>query len=310
MDPASHGLLSASWAESSASRNTLRPAVVLGALSGMAPDLDILIRSSTDPLLFLEYHRHFTHALAFTPIGALLCALMLHTRVRNRLAFRETYLFCLLGYASHGLLDACTSFGTHLLWPFSDLRVAWSIIAVVDPAFTVPVLALVVLAVRRKRVRYAQLAALWAVAYLAIGVVQHLRAEAAGAILARERGHTPVRVEAKPAFGSLVLWKVIYEHDGRYYVDAVRAAFTTRIYTGESIAKLDVERDFAWLDPRSRQAADIERFRRVSDDLLGLTRPRRIASSTSVIRWCRTRFRAFGRSSSITKHRRRTRSAS
>jgi len=36
---------------------------MLGFLSGMAPDLDILIRSSTDPLLSLEYHRQFTHFL-------------------------------------------------------------------------------------------------------------------------------------------------------------------------------------------------------------------------------------------------------
>ncbi|WP_256927785.1 hypothetical protein, partial [Vibrio parahaemolyticus] len=28
---------------------------VLGVASGMAPDLDVLIRSSSDPLLFLEY---------------------------------------------------------------------------------------------------------------------------------------------------------------------------------------------------------------------------------------------------------------
>ncbi|WP_256935547.1 hypothetical protein, partial [Vibrio parahaemolyticus] len=27
---------------------------VLGVVSGMAPDLDVLIRSSTDPLLYLE----------------------------------------------------------------------------------------------------------------------------------------------------------------------------------------------------------------------------------------------------------------
>lgn len=34
---------------------------IIGALAGMAPDLDVLIQSSTDPLLQLEYHRQFTH---------------------------------------------------------------------------------------------------------------------------------------------------------------------------------------------------------------------------------------------------------
>ncbi|GAL32009.1 integral membrane protein [Vibrio maritimus] len=37
----------------------------LGLLSGLAPDIDVLIRSSHDPLLFLEFHRQFTHSLLF-----------------------------------------------------------------------------------------------------------------------------------------------------------------------------------------------------------------------------------------------------
>ena len=43
----------------------------------------------------------------------------------------------MLGYGTGGLLDTCTSYGTHLLWPFSTTPMAWSIIAIVDPVFTV-----------------------------------------------------------------------------------------------------------------------------------------------------------------------------
>jgi len=50
---------------------TLFKACVIGALAGMAPDLDILIRSSSDPLLKLEFHRHFSHSLFFIPVGTL-----------------------------------------------------------------------------------------------------------------------------------------------------------------------------------------------------------------------------------------------
>ena len=270
MDPVSHGLLASSWSQSTARGNKLLPAAVLSAVSAIAPDLDVLIRSSTDPLLVLEYHRQFTHALAFVPFGALACAVVLHVWARAHLAFRQTYLFCLLGYASHCLLDACTSYGTQLFWPFFEQRVAWSIVSAVDPAFTLPLLLLVGLAALRRRASYAWAAALWAFAYLAFGAIQEQRAEAVGAANARDRGHTPVRLEAKPAFGSVLLWKLIYEHDGRYYVDAVRIGVASRVYPGESIAKVDARRDFPWLDPRSRQAVDLERFRRVSDDFLGL----------------------------------------
>ena len=42
----------------------------IGFLSGLAPDLDIFIRSESDPLLFLEFHRQFTHSLIFIPFVA------------------------------------------------------------------------------------------------------------------------------------------------------------------------------------------------------------------------------------------------
>jgi inner membrane protein len=269
MDPLSHSVLGASLAQTRAA-GRLPLALALGAVASVAPDLDVLIRSSSDPLLLLEYHRGFTHALAFAPIGALACAALLDHWARVYLAFRRTYLFCLLGYLSHCLLDACTSYGTQLLWPFSSERVAWSIVAAVDPAFTLPLLVLVVFAARRGRATYAWAAVVWALVYLGLGAIQQHRAEAAGAAHARDRGHTPARLEAKPALGTVLLWKVIYEHAGRYYVDGVRVAVDAEIYPGESIAKVDVQRDFPWLDPRSRQADDIERFRRVADDFLGL----------------------------------------
>ena len=278
MDPISHAGLAASWAQSGAGEKRIVAAALVGALAGMAPDLDVLIRSATDPLVFLEYHRHFTHALAFAPVGALLCASLLHRFVRRELRFSQTYLFSLLGYFSHCLLDACTSYGTLLLWPFSSLRIAWSVVSVVDPLFTLPVLGLAAFALVRRNARYARLAALWALVYLGIGLVQHERAAALGLDNANARGHRPSRLEVKPALGSLLLWKVIYEYDGRYYVDAVRAGIEPRVYAGSSIAKLNLAEQFPWLVPGSQQAADIERFRRVSDGLLAVseTQPDRV----------------------------------
>ncbi|MEF1307408.1 metal-dependent hydrolase, partial [Vibrio owensii] len=50
-----------------------------------------------------------------------------------------------------------------------------------------------------------------------------------------------------------------------YYVDAIRVGAATKIYTGESVAKLDIGKDFPWLSSTSQQALDIERFRWFSD---------------------------------------------
>ena len=110
MDPISQGAVGAALATSTQDRKKqLFTVAWLGALAGMAPDLDVLIQSSSDPLLFLEFHRQFSHALVFIPFGALLEAAPLYPLARKALSWRQSYLACLAGYATHGLLDACTS---------------------------------------------------------------------------------------------------------------------------------------------------------------------------------------------------------
>ena len=271
MDPISQGVLGVAAAQAISRKPQTRRAAFMGLAAGLAPDVDVFISSATDPLLSLQFHRQFTHALAFIPVGALLVALVLHPLVgRSALRFRTTYLFCLAAYATHGLLDACTSYGTQLLWPFSDLRVAWNTISIIDPLFTVPILLLAALAIWRKSPLLARCALLWAVAYLTLGVVQRDRAAAVGHDVAAARGHVVERLSAKPTFGNLLVWKVIYESEGVFYVDAVRVGLGSRHYPGAAIAKLDAARDLPWLPPGSQQARDLERFRWFSGDYLAV----------------------------------------
>ncbi len=270
MDPISQGAVGAGLAQSSSNGREIRRAALLGCLAGMAPDLDILIRSSTDPLLFLEYHRQFTHALLFVPMGALLAALVLHPLLAGGLPFRRSYLYCMLGYGTHGLLDACTSYGTLLLWPFSDARFAWNNVSVIDPLFTVPLLGCVIAGVARRKPAYAAWGMAWAVAYLALGQLQQGRVEAAAAELAAARGHGVERFSVKPGFGNLLVWKAVYETDTQVYVDAVRAGVSMRIYPGTSAPRLDVERHLPWLVRDSQQARDLQRFRWFSQGYLAM----------------------------------------
>lgn len=268
MDPLSQAALGAAWAQPAARRSKLKTATFLGCVSGMAADADIFIQSPTDPLIALEYHRHFTHSLAFIPFGALICALVLYPLCRQRVSAAQCYLFCFLGYATHGLLDACTTWGTQLLWPFSDARIAWNNVSVVDPLFTLPLIGFVVAGMWRREPRYAAAGVCWAIFYLGFGVVQHERAIGAGRTLAQSRGHEVVRIDAMPAFGSTMVWRSIYEHDGEYQVDAIRTGWQTTIFEGSSVEKLDVAEHLPWLDPGSQQARDLERFRRFANDYL------------------------------------------
>ncbi|WP_454441362.1 metal-dependent hydrolase [Vibrio bathopelagicus] len=263
MDPLTQGVLGASLSQSVSKKQHLVVAGFLGLLSGMAPDLDAFIRSQSDPLLALEFHRQFTHSLLFIPIGSLICALVLHPLIAKRrgLSFKQSWLFCALGYGTHALLDSCTTYGTQLFWPLTNERYAWNTISIIDPIYTLPILILLVFAAWKRAPWLARIAFLWALIYPTFGMIQRDRAEAVGWQLAQERQHTPIRLEAKPSFANILVWKVVYETEHRYYVDAVRVGTSVKTYPGESIAKLNVSRDFSWLDRDSQQAKDIERFR-------------------------------------------------
>lgn len=267
MDPFTQGVFGSLFAQAGARRRHLRPAAAVGFAGGLAPDLDVLIRSSADSLLAIEYHRHFTHALAFIPVGAMLVALlawpMVH-RWRPDVKFARVFLWSLLGVASHGVLDAMTSYGTRLLWPFSDERVAWNIISVIDPLFTVPLAILLGLAVWKRSRRGARIAALWAVFYLAVGTLQQHRAENIVTHWAENAGIEASRVIAKPSFANLVLWRGLVDDGERMHIVAVRIlpGREALAWPGSSIPHY---RDDNWSDD-STLARDLERFRHFSDD--------------------------------------------
>jgi len=273
MDPLTQGVLGAVVAQAKSSKAQLGKAAAIGALAAMVPDLDVLIFSAEDPLLKLQFHRHFTHSLVFIPFGGLLCALVLHYLLGRRwaLPFTQTLLWSVLGYATHGLLDGCTSYGTQLLWPLSERRFSWDVISIIDPLFTVPLLVFSYCAARFKRQRLPLWAIAWGSCYMAIGFVQHHRAVELGYELAAQRGHQVLRMEAKPSFANLIVWKLIYETDDHFYVDAVKpGVFASVSWTGERIRKLDIARDFPNLDMSSQQARDIERFRVFSAGFLAV----------------------------------------
>ena len=236
MDIVTQGVLGAAMATSAAPARELRTAAVVGLAAGMLADADTLIRSSSDPLLTLEYHRHFSHALAFVPVGALLAALVLWPLLRTRLVFARLYLYALLGYCLSGFLDACTSYGTHVLWPLSDARTAFSIISIVDPLFTLALLVPLALALRRRQRTVALVGVVLAAAYLGVGVLQHGRAMHALEQLAAERGHSPQRILVKPTFANLLLWRGLYVSHGEIHANAIRAGLEMRSYQGDSAA--------------------------------------------------------------------------
>lgn len=258
MDPVTQGIFGSLWAMPAARRLRMRQAAAAGWLGGMAPDLDALIRSGEDTLLYIEYHRHFTHALAFIPIGALVVSVALWPFFRSRTLFGLLYLWCFLGYASHGLLDACTSYGTYLFWPFSDHRVALNWISVIDPLYSAPLLILLGVAVWHRHRWALGLAWAWMILYMGIGAAQNHRAEQALEAWAQRNDITVERSVAKPAFANLILWRGLVDDGERFHLVAIRnlPGTTTRFWPGGSVEAFNV----GPFDPGTRLGYDLHRF--------------------------------------------------
>lgn len=241
MDPVTQGLLGAAAAQVLLGRRLGRRAWLYGAVGGMAADLDVLIRSSDDPLVALRYHRHFTHSLAFVPVGGVLSALPWVLRTRFAEHRRSIVLGTTAGYATHALLDAFTSYGTMLWWPLSQARVAWNAVAIVDPIYTGILAVGVILSARwagrGRPATPARLALLVSSLYLALGLVQRHRALEATRALAQARGHAVERIEAFPSPPVDFLWRTTYVSDGRVHVDRVRTPWwsAAEATAGESI---------------------------------------------------------------------------
>lgn len=280
MDPLTQGLLGAAAAHVVSGRRLGRRALLIGAVGGVLPDADVFIRSAADPLLAVEVHRQFTHALAFIPFGGFIAALPWLVRKSNRAAWKTIAGAAIAGYATHGLLDACTTYGTQLFWPFSDARVAWDTISVIDPIFTLMLLAGTIVAAIRRSPRSAAVALALCLAYLAAGAVQRGRASRVQERLAATREHPIVRGKVFPTIGNNLVWRSLYRSGDTLYVDRIRVPWFGEAHFSPGTSVRSVDED--GLDPAERSVprivADFRRFRWFSDGWLA-----RDANDPSVI---------------------------
>ena len=271
MDPLTQASIGAAAAAIVCRKAETRHALLLGALAGAAPDLDVLIRSETDPLLALQYHRHFTHALLIAPlIGLLVAALFKGLFFWKHYRYRRLALFGMMGAITHGLIDACTSYGTLLYWPISHHRESWDIISIIDPIFTLPLVLLVVTAFIFRRPRFAQYAVALCLIYLSLGTYQRGQATQLAAQIADERGHKPEELSVRPSLANILLWRIVYLSGDQYYVDAVRTTpfSDPKQYSGSIVDAFSEESAQIIAPEDSVLADDIERFRFFSQGYL------------------------------------------
>ena len=141
MDTLTQAALGAAVGGAVLGRRLGRKAVVIGAVLGTLPDLDVFIDYG-DAVANYTQHRGFTHSLfMLTGLGTLLALIADRFAPARDIALRHWWAFFVLCLVTHPLLDALTTYGTQLWWPLDVRPSAWPIIFIIDPLYSLPLLA-------------------------------------------------------------------------------------------------------------------------------------------------------------------------
>jgi len=164
------------------------------ALAAVLPDADN-VASLLGSEMYLRIHRGLSHSLPGVLAVALVMSLLFvrYGKLKDR---RAVFLLALLGQFSHVLLDLLNSYGTQVLLPFSDARLALDILFVVDLVFTGIIVAGLALSWRdplRARTSMAVLAA-----YVGVAALFHAGARDAVRDAALRDGVKVVSAQALP----------------------------------------------------------------------------------------------------------------
>ena len=198
-----------------------RKAALLGAALGTVPDLDVFVDYG-DPVANFTMHRGFSHSLlVLAPLGLVLWGALKAWWPPVREAPRQWLAAILLALLTHPLLDAHTAYGTQLLWPSGLAPVSWATLFIIDPLYTLPLLAGMVAVLIRPASRCA---GRWLVAGLVLSTLYMgwswtaktlVEAQARQTLQARGLADAPMFITPTPL--NTLLWRVVVRTDGGYY---------------------------------------------------------------------------------------------
>jgi inner membrane protein len=141
MDSITHIALGASIGEAVFGNKFGFKAALLGALLSSIPDFDVALYLFYDFYAMLSIHRGYSHSILICSLLAIFISFLLfHWKLFGESSFAKISFFAWTCFMSHLLLDTLTSYGTQLFLPFSNTRVGFDCINVVDPVYTIPLI--------------------------------------------------------------------------------------------------------------------------------------------------------------------------
>lgn len=177
MDSITHLAIGACMGEMLAGKELGKRALFWGALAHSIPDIDVVSAMWLSPSSELLAHRGFTHSFLFCGLVAPAFAMLaFYTHRQRAISLRKWLLFFGAVIGLHLLLDAFNNYGVGWLEPFSQYRVSFNSIYIVDPFFSLlPVLVAIILLVKRRghamRLKWIRIALGFSFLYLGYSLV-------------------------------------------------------------------------------------------------------------------------------------------
>ncbi|NND77024.1 MAG: metal-dependent hydrolase [Flavobacteriales bacterium] len=141
MDSLTQAVLGAAIGEAILGQRLGAKAAITGAILATIPDLDVILVPFYDELQKISIHRGYSHSILFSLIMASVAAFVLSKfKWAKAIPIPKLWLFSWLAFFTHIILDAFTSYGTQLFLPFTDWRVSFDSINIIDPVYTLPLL--------------------------------------------------------------------------------------------------------------------------------------------------------------------------
>jgi inner membrane protein len=167
--------------------------------------------------------------LIITSLGALFLLMRLyrHYMVKEleepKASFAGWYLLFFLAFFTHIVLDSFTAFGTQVFQPFSNYRVAFNNIAVVDPLYTVPFLICIIIVSTLKRESKKRAMVNWlgigiSSLYMVLTIGNKLYVDQVFDQALENRKIEVTRSRTSPTILNNVLWSCVAEDKEQYYV--------------------------------------------------------------------------------------------
>jgi len=223
MDSLTQITLGAAVGEAVAGRQAGKAAPLWGAFLGTLPDLDVLANPFLTEAQSLMWHRGPSHSLLFvailTPLLALLLA-RLHSSGPSWSRWAGLIGSVLL---THIGLDCLTTYGTQVFWPVSRTPVIIGTVFIIDPLYTVPLAAGLLVGLRwapaapyRRWANYVGLAL--SSAYLLFTLANKAYVNAVFDTALAEQNLPTERVFTKPTAFNNLLWVAIAEDEEAFHV--------------------------------------------------------------------------------------------